>query len=312
MADERQKWTGSTALGVRFNDEVLSSPKSFTHRDFSDLHNRYNTLLSLLRSSTPLQSGSTSPVTQSRRESYAEARRVAEVVQAEADIRAPQAYWNEYDNGSEAGDPNEPYTIYIDPDADDGFPGQKAVVYVLRRAKVPFLRMKGWLVPQARTGERRPLLLSRESSGGGYFNSIPSSTLGTDTDFDDASSNDFPAGYEAHYASFPSVADQKLAATREALLFHSTIGSFFASFVLLLIAGILIATGRHRLRVEVDAGVTVGVVAALFFSTLGLSIMLCRWQRCGWLQRGFVGLSFTGVCIISGMLLVLVMGNTAT
>lgn len=173
---------------------------------------------------------------------------------------------------------------------------------------MPLATIKGWLGPRSRKGERRPLLISHHEVNGGF--SHANSTIGTNSD-DDASSSDFPAGYETHYATFPSVADQKLAQTSQKLLFRSTIASFFASFILLLIAGILISTGRHRLRVEVDAGVTVGVVAALFFATLGLSIMLCRWQRCGWMQRSIVGVTFIGVCLISAMLLVLVMGNTA-
>lgn len=231
----------------------------------------------------------------------------------ESEARQPrqQQYWNEYDNGSEAGDADEPYTLYIDPNADDSFPGSKALVYVISRAKAPLATIKGWLGPGSTKTERRPLLISSNSDVGGYF-SHASSTLGAmSEDDEDTSSNDFPNGYKTHYATFPSIADQKHTQARERLLFRSTIASFLASFLLLLVAGILISTGRHKLRVEVDAGVTVGVVAALFFATLGLSVMLCRWQHCSWIQRLTVALTFLGACFVSGMLLVLVMCNTA-
>jgi hypothetical protein len=39
---------------------------------------------------------------------------------------------------------------------------------------------------------------------------------------------------------------------------------------------LLVATGKHKLRVEVDAGVIVGVVSSLFFATLGFCTMLYR------------------------------------
>lgn len=288
----------------------MGNPKSFTSIDYSYLNVQCNNLLSLLRSSPAVQSGTSTPHTLSRQSSQAEARCAADLTRRELESReTQQGYWNEYDNGSEAGDANEPYTIYIDPDADDSFPGHKAVIYVLKQARAPFAMFKGWLSPTGSLHERRPLL---QTSNSAYFvNSHPSSTYGTDTEVDeDGSSTDFPSGYETHYA-FPSIADQKLQRQRESLLFHSTIGCFIASFLLLLVAGILIATGRHRLRVEVDAGVTVGVVAALFFATMGLSVMLCRWTRCGWIQRSLVAMTFLAVCLISGVLLVLVMGNTA-
>jgi hypothetical protein len=226
-----------------------------------------------------------------------------------------QGYWNEYDNGSEV-DENELYTLYIDPDADFMFPGSRTALYIYDRlstgAKVPIQIIRRWMSPTSTTREHRPLLSSGHIQSG-YFtpNQFSTTSPNTETDIDDdASSAEFPAGYAAHYATFPSIADQKFKAHRESLLFQGTIWSFVASCLLLLIATILVTTGRHRLRVEVDAGVTVGVVASLFFATLGLSVMLCRWNRCGLIQRTLVGLTFLGVCIGSGMLLVLVMGNT--
>jgi hypothetical protein len=214
-----------------------------------------------------------------------------------------QAYWNEYDDGSEAE--NESYTILVNPEDDDGFPGSKTFAYVFSKAKMPMDKLKGWLSPESSPGERRPLLTNES-----YFNEQQSVA---DTDIDDeayASSNEFPAGYATHYATFPSIHDQKFSRQREQLLFHIMLGCFFASIVLLSIAGTLVATGKKKLRVEVDAAVLVGVLASLFFATLGIGTMLYRQERLSWLHRGLVGMTFVGVCVLNGILLVLVAGNT--
>jgi len=79
---------------------------------------------------------------------------------------------------------------------------------------------------------------------------------------------------------------------------------------LLSIASTLVATGKKKLRVEVDAAVLVGVLASLFFATLGIGTMLYRQERLSWLHRGLVGVAFLGVCVLNGILLVLVAGNT--
>lgn len=301
-----QKWTGSTTLSSRFTEEVLGNPKSFSRTDFSTLKNQYNVILTLIQQTSPPQSGTTTPLTASRRESRQEPQQQREPQQV-----PQQSYWNEYDNGSEAGDANEPYTIFIDPHEEATFPGAKTVTYIYTalssKAKIPIEKVKGWLSPQSTPNERRSLIGHEH---GGYFNNQPNSPLGTDVD-DDSSSSDFPNGYDAHYATFPSVEDQKLRRYREKLLFQATVGSFLAAFLLLIISSLLVATGRHRLRVEVDAGVIVGVVASLLFATLGFTTMLYRYARIGWVQRFSVTLSFLLVCVLSGMLLVLVMGNTS-
>jgi hypothetical protein len=214
----------------------------------------------------------------------------------------PQAYWNEYDDGSEAE--NESYTILVDPEA-DGFPGSKTFAYVFSKAKMPIEKVKGWFSPGSSPGERQALLTNE-----GYFNEQQSVM---DTDIDDeayASSTEFPAGYATHYATFPSINDQKFSRQRERLLFHIMLGCFFASIVLLTIAGTLVATGKKKLRVEVDAAVLMGMLASLFFATFGIGTMLYRQERLSWLHRILVGLTFVGVCILNGILLVLVVGNT--
>ena len=293
-----QKWTGSKSLGERFNDEVLSNPKSFTRRDFGPLLSQYQDLLINLRTSTPNLTGSATP-SESRRGSHRPS------TQMQTQQEAPQAYWNEYDDGSEAGD-NAPYMISVDPDT-GFFPGAKTFAYIFKQTKKPMEKVKIWLSPTSSPGEQRPLLVSANES---YFNEQQS--VG-DTDVDDetyASSSEFPTGYATHYATFPSVSDQKLSRHREDLLRYSMIGCFAASLLLLLIAGVLVFTGKHKLRVEVDAGVIVGVISSLFFATIGLSTIFYRQEKLGWIHRACVGVTFFSVCFLNVMLLFMVEQST--
>ena len=249
-------------------------------------------MLAILRASSPDASEPPTPRTASRR---ASAQIQVQPVQ--------QTYWNEYDDGSEAE--NEPYIIYVDPDSEATFPGAKTVAYVISKAKKPIQKVKSWWSPNVSAGERQPLL----RNNGNFAPQSPT----TDTEADDeayASSSDFPGGYATHYATFPSVKDQKLSLYREKLLFRSTIGGFSAAAMLLLISGILLGAGRHRFRVEVDAGVTVGIVASLLFASMAFGCMLYQKERLGWLYRVCVGITFVAICVLNGMMLVLVAGNT--
>ena len=295
LTTQLQKWTGSTSLGERFSDQVLSDPKSFVRRDYQPLLSQYRDLLTTLRSTTPHISTPTS---------LSSSRHASRRPSTQTPVQPPpqQAYWNEYDDGSEAE--NESYTILVNPEDDDGFPGSKTFAYVFSKAKMPIDKMKGWFSPDSSLEERQALVTNER-----YFNEQQSVA---DTDIDDeayASSNEFPAGYATHYATFPSIHDQKISRQREQLLFHIMLGCFFASIALLAVAGTLVATGKKKLRVEVDAAVLVGVLASLFFATLGIGTMLYRQERLSWLHRALVGLAFFGVCFLNGILLVLVAGK---
>lgn len=291
-----KKWTGSRSMGEQFNDEVLGNQKSFVRRDFDSLLSQYHDLLAILRASTPTLN----------HQSAASSRRHSRRPSAQVVPEAPQAYWNEYDDGSEAGG-DEPYTVLIDPNA-EGFPGEKYFNYFFNKAKKPVESIKAWLSPPSTPRERRPLL---GNENGSYFDSHQSII---DTDVEDeayaSSSNEFPTGYATHYATFPSVSDQKFSRHREKMLFQTMFLSYSAALVMLLIAGILVATGRRKLRVEVDAGVLVGVLASLFFALTGLATTLYRRENLSWLHRLCSWFTFTSVCVLDGMLIYIVMGKT--
>lgn len=173
---------------------------------------------------------------------------------------------------------------------------------------LPFERAKQWFRTRRNPsdGEHEPLLsAAARSPVSGYL-----STSTADSDEEGyASSSDFPAhGYTALYA-FPSIADQKVLRYRENVLFWATIGCYAASFALLAISGVLISAGRHKLRVEVDAAVTVGVALSLLCACAALGMSLYRRDPLSIMNRIFIYATFVVACLLNGMLLVLVVDN---
>lgn len=251
-------------------------------------------------------------------------------------------YWNEYDNGSENGDVCDEYVIYINPDEEADYGSD--LKSLLNAITAPFSKARSWVKVHKR--ERQSLLSgpSSDSTYGAtdetvspgndsYFTHQPgrkplpysrgkdsSTAVDTDCEEDDdhdredagyASSEEFPTGYEAHYASLPSIEDQRMAVYKDRVMFAVTGGLFAMSFLVLGIATVLMFTGRHRLRVEVDAGVTVGSVVSLGCACTALALTMARWDFLGAGGRVAVLLAFPVICVANGMLLVLVMGNTS-
>ncbi|KAK7952276.1 spx domain-containing protein [Apiospora aurea] len=302
-----KKWTGSTSLGARFRDTVLSNLKSFTKRDFHPLEQQHQELLTTLRAaSPPMQSPH-------QREDTSTSRRTSRLPSPATQPSAPSKppaepetrYWNEYDNGSEVGD--EEYTLYINPDESGSFPGLGSMKGMFNGSA---RKIRGWLGQSDKDAEHQSLLHAQNSPTD-YF-SIRNSAHNTDneaTEDEDSSSVEYPIrGYTAHYAALPSIEDQRVARFREKVMHRCAIVSFLISIVLLVVAGVLVATGRHKLQVEVDVGVTLAVVVSLFASCTGLGAMLYRQDPLGIIYQSVIWITFIGICVLNGMLLVLVAG----
>lgn len=161
-----------------------------------------------------------------------------------------------------------------------------------------------------RDAERQSLL--NDDQGADYF-SAHQSAHATDTeasDNEDASSAEYPSyGYAAHYAALPSVEAQRVQRLKETILHRSIVLAYFVAFILTLVAGVLVATGRHKLRLEVDAGVTLAVVVSLFSGCMGLGAMLYRQDPLSIIYQAAVWMTFSAICLLNGMLLVLVVGT---
>ena len=226
-------------------------------------------------------------------------------------------YWNEYDDGSEAGGLDDEYAIYIDPAENESFPGMDTVRAVFA---VPFEKAKQWFrrdtnkyyphdepdLEAARAAdEQRHLLGSRDST----FN-YASTAVNTDSEEEGYMSSDLlpSRGYQTLYA-LPSVGEQKRMRYRENVLFWSMIACFIGSFLLLGISGALLAMGRHKLRIEVDAAVTLGVVFSLFSACSGLGMTMYRRDQPTMSLSLMVYSTFGTLCILNSLLLILVVGN---
>lgn len=218
-------------------------------------------------------------------------------------------YWNEYDDGSEAAD--DDYAIYIDPEAQSSFPG---LGYVHAIVALPYEKVRGWF-KMRQSPERTPLLGSNTTQGHGTNGTTGYTSTSVDSEEEGeggyASSDGIPTeGYVTHYAStFPSVNEQKMLRHRERALLWGTTGCFAASFVLISIAAILISAGKRKLHVEVDVGVSIGVMLSLLCACFGLGMTLYRDDHLSVLYRLVVWASFIASCLLNGMLLILVIDN---
>lgn len=346
-----RKWTGSATLGSRFRETILANPKSFTKRDFSPLQSQYDNLLQTIRAASPRdssRSGSSSPPTQpatpTRPARAGEQRRVTIV----PEDGAPTGYWNEYDHGSEAGDDRcDEYAIYVNPDQEMSFPGVSSIINWISSPMKKMMGRSQEPTPDTRTNEsteQQPLLgSSRNQSTDRYgatlappsYFTYPPGVAYPDTDIDEDNVSDRFTNSPPHsfrrgrgraerrgsygYASseeFPesgyrSLEQQRIAHHRDEMLFWGTWGCYLVAFVLMGIATMLIMTGRHKMRLEVDAGVTVGIV-----TSLGTAVAaLCLWnsrhesQTPSMVGEIAVWVTFIVACVGNAILLVLMVGK---
>ncbi|KAI0967357.1 hypothetical protein F4678DRAFT_465603 [Xylaria arbuscula] len=339
-----KKWTGSTSLGSRFKENVLDHPKSFTHYNFAPLQAQYRELRTTLEAASFANPDTnTNPNTLARppllptesqnsgRRPRGDSRRSSN--SAVTIVPPPPTYWNEYDHGSEAGDrDDDAYVIYIDPDAEDGFPG---LAYVKNMFVGPVDSVRHWLhksnkhittttatMSSSASPSETQSLLGHNTGVGDYFGVASRHTNETTTDDDEyLSSQDggeshrhhpqsgivgFASSEDSYYSSY----DSKMGLYQDRMLTRAVIVAFATAFVLLGISGLLVATGRRHLRLEVDAGAAVGSVASLFCACMGLGAMLYRHYPGGFMYGLAVWVTFVTVCVLNGILLVLVVGSS--
>ena len=205
-----------------------------------------------------------------------------------------QRYWNEFDDGSE-GDQPEAYAIYVDPEAPTQFPGAAAVSnfcrLVAEHTKASTEKMTSWMKGTKAADREQESLI----------NGIHSSP--DDSDFSDNGTSEVTQT-PRRYSTFPSHAQHTRNEAQEKHLFRSCLLSFAASIILLIVAAILVTTGRQKVAAEVDLGVVIGVAASLVFAIIGLGSLLARRAHLGWVHRVIVLLVFLGVMLVSVALLV--------
>jgi VTC domain len=237
--------------------------------------------------------------------------------------QAIKRYWNEFDDGELRED--ETYAIYINPDDNTTFPGAETISKAFSSMYQSLGRSKrriiSWLPMQSRQqnadaeaeeGVRRPLLGFR---GSDRDQEIEESS-DTDIDIISSAKRSKRRRSTAHAISPTSRRTSLQRAkhnhrhhvppSRETALFRTYLGCYGIAFVLLIMSAILKATGRHKAKMQVDAGVIVGVIAATGSAIIAISLMISREERLSWLHRGLGGGAFLMVCIGSGWLLAVV------
>ncbi|EXJ77424.1 hypothetical protein A1O3_09650 [Capronia epimyces CBS 606.96] len=236
----------------------------------------------------------------------------------------PTKYWNEFDDGDSDVNPGDEYVIYIDPNG-PVFPGAETVSKAFGAVCDSFSRGTGkmisWL-PLVSTrmgyrtdGERAPLLADRQSSEG----DPESSSSDTDSVImpqrqrphkgrrrRDRSQRQNSGVYRPHQLLSP----RQRALERTLFFFYS--GLLAIAYVLLVMSGILLATGRRKAFVEVDAGVVAGVIFAEACVMAAVILIFMRKQRLGILHWGLVAVAVASVVVIGVGLLALMFANIKT
>ena len=209
-----------------------------------------------------------------------------------------ERYWNEYDDGSE-GSQDEVYTVFVDPDAPYNIPGVAAVSRLFgslsSTIKAGEEKALYWLRSSRKTrhGEQRPLIHGECSP----------STADSDQSDQENCNGVVKRSAPRRYSTFPPLSRPPAVRAREAFLLRSCLASFAASFILLVVAAILVTTGRRKAAGEVDIGVIIGVVSSLVFAVMGVGSMVRRKDDVGWVHRAVVALTFICVVFASSVLL---------
>ncbi len=284
--------------------------------DFEPLQTQYNNLITFVREHSPDFSEASTPTTRSRgsRTMSRSPSRTRNFVPRKSELQQHRTgYWNEYDHPSDEESNEDRYVVYVNPDNESAssWPGQDVISHAVDWVKRnPYGSIRKLINPnyepparKASTSEavRQPLLFDSQTTLASTRlrfrrGSSPETQDGgeEDPDVPDPTDDLFPAGYLTHYATFPSVEDQRqyhhqqarFDSHRDLLLAHASLGCFFAAFILLFVSGLLLVTGRHKLRREVDAGVLTGGIGAMVFAGVGAQCAGWRWDRLGWPARG--------------------------
>ncbi|TGJ76811.1 hypothetical protein E0Z10_g10830, partial [Xylaria hypoxylon] len=177
-----RKWTGSTTLSSRFKDDILDHPKSFTNYNFAPLQLQYRQLRTTLEAASPVDTNvpEPSPPTESCNPSGRRDQRDSRRSSHSVTTMTPTTYWNEYDNGSDAGDHDDTYVIYIDPDAANEFPG---LAYVKSMFGGPVDSVRHWLRSQKSRDTYTAATVSTPSETQSLLGHRPNTSNGAPTDY---------------------------------------------------------------------------------------------------------------------------------
>lgn len=209
-----------------------------------------------------------------------------------------QRYWNEFDDGDDNTD-NETYTIYVDPDTPNAFPGASTLSPVVGLATVCYQKMKSWLWREKSMDSERQSLLENERA---------SSRSSSDaSDIENGRPGPISMQHVYHGRS-PTMLRRYLGPsgnTREVWLAWASIGAFLVAYVLLFLVIILVTTGRRKAVATTDIGALVGVAFSLVFGLGGLGA--CRRGGPSWIWWIVTSCLFVLLVVGNGVILVRVL-----
>ena len=206
-----------------------------------------------------------------------------------------QRYWNEFDDGSEGGR-DEPYAIFVDPNATGTFLGVATVSRILsslsENSRTSWEKIQTWLKPKpedhTNPAERSSLLEDSTSPTSPTIDDSSDSEIETNATVKRRGYSTLPSRHRHHHHH---------RSARETMLFRCVLGSFTTAILFVIVAIILIGTGRRKATAEVNVGVVICVAASLVFAVIGVGCTIGRHDSTTWLHRAVVGLAFVLVLL---------------
>lgn len=238
-------------------------------------------------------------------------------------------YWNEFDDGDEVPE-DERYAIYVSPDENTSFPGAETVSKAFSSMYQSLGRTKrrilSWLPLQscdrnrdldAEEGVRRPLLAAPgKDPDQGNEDSSDTDTSNSPATCSKKTRSTVRLVVPDGQRTSPSPSQSRHSAkrhhvhiSRENVVFRTYLGCYAIAFILLIMSAIMKNAGRHKAKVQVDAGAIVGVIAALGSAVIGISLMISREENLSWLHRSLGSGAFVMVCVGSVWLLAVIGGS---
>lgn len=227
----------------------------------------------------------------------------------------PQRYWNEFDDGDSDVNVEDRYAIYVDPN-EESFPGAETFSRVFGGMYDSLRQGKACVVSwwplnnnhQVDDGQRTPLLFGGPGRKGSNDVSIDSSDSEADKMPGRLSRPQKQHGmFRPAYAPGRRISKRQKALERT--LFHFYVGLIILAYLLLAMAATLLGTGRKKRRLEVDAGVVTGVVAAE--ACVGVSVVLIcmRRQQLDPIHWGLIAVNIAVVAVVGVAEIALMFGN---
>lgn len=206
-------------------------------------------------------------------------------------------YWNEFDDGDENTE-DETYTIYVNPNASSPLPGAATISRFAAFLEGSNNKLRSWLWREKGTEGERQSLLEHErpnSRSSSESSDVENGRLGPTQSRHDHLHRSPTIGrrFLPHYGS-----------GGEAWLGGASIGAFLVAYVLLLLAVILVTTGRRKARAQTDVGVLVGAAFSLALGLVGLTGRAWRGERASWMWWSVTSCLFVILVIGNSVILV--------